>query len=73
MGSEYWVYEDMLNHTATMHHGDCRYCNHGAGMGRGRIESDSRWLGPYDSTRTAKRRAPIRPNSMLRNCGVCMK
>jgi len=30
---EYWVYEDMTVHAATAHRADCRYCNHGAGMG----------------------------------------
>jgi len=71
LGSDYWIYEDMVTHTATMHRADCRYCNHGAGMGRGRNERENRWLGPYDSARAAKR-APIQANSMLRDCGVCM-
>jgi F-type H+/Na+-transporting ATPase subunit beta len=66
----YWVYEDMVVHPATVHQADCRYCNDGAGMGRGRIESDSHWLGPYKSARVAKQ-APVRVNSMFRNCGVC--
>lgn len=65
----FWVYEDMTVHTATVHCGDCQYCNHGAGMGRGRIERDSRWLGPYNSEGDI-RSAPIRGNSMLRKCGV---
>jgi F-type H+-transporting ATPase subunit beta len=70
--SDYWIYEDMTVHTATVHRADCRYCNHGAGMGRGRIAQDSRWLGPYNSMRAAQQ-APVRANSMLRNCGICMK
>jgi hypothetical protein len=70
--SRYWIYEDMTVHTATVHRADCRYCNHGAGIGRGRIERDSRWLGSYGSVRAAKR-APIKASSMLRNCGICMK
>lgn len=70
--TEYWVYEDMTVHTATVHRADCRYCNNGAGMGRGRIAQDSRWHGAYASV-PAARLAPIRANSMLRDCGVCMK
>lgn len=66
---DYWVYEDNVTRTATVHRGDCQYCNHGAGMGRGRIERDNRWLGSY-STEDAIRSAPIRANSMLRKCGA---
>lgn len=69
ISDDYWVYEDMTVHTATVHRGDCQYCNHGAGMGRGRIERDSRWLGPH-SAEDEIRSASIRANSMLRKCGA---
>jgi hypothetical protein len=61
--SDYWIYEDMTVHTATVHRGDCRYCNYCVGMGRGRIERDSRWLGPYNSADVARSSAPIKENS----------
>lgn len=32
---EYWIYEDRITRTATVHRADCRYCNNGTGMGRG--------------------------------------
>ena len=47
--ADYWIFEDLTVHTASVHRCDCPYCNHGAGMGRGRIERDSRRLGPYNS------------------------
>jgi hypothetical protein len=69
--SDYWVYEDMTVHTATVHRGDCRNCKHGAGQWGSRDQRASRWLGPYNSE-AAARSAPIRANSMLRDCGTCM-
>lgn len=67
--SDYWIYEDMTVHTATVHRGDCSYCNHGAGMGHGRDEHANRWLGYYGSEHEI-RSAPIQANSMLRKCGA---
>lgn len=67
--SEYWIYEDMTVHTATVHRADCRYCNHGAGMRQRRDESASRWL-PCGGSQDAIRSAPIRGNSILRKCGA---
>jgi len=66
----YWIYEDMVVHTATVHRGDCRYCNDGAGMGRGRIERDSRWLKCQGDAESEIRSVPIRANSLLRKCGA---
>lgn len=67
----FYVYEDMVVHTATVHHGDCRYCNDGEGLGRGRNPRDSTWHGPYGSE-DAARSAPTQAKSMLRDCGSCM-
>lgn len=68
--SEYWIYEDMTVHLAMVHRGDCRYCNHGAGMGRGRDENASRWLEVGTGSESEIRSAPIQADSMLRRCGV---
>jgi hypothetical protein len=68
--STYWIYEDMTEHTATVHREDCRYCNHGAGMGRGRDERASRWLRRNSGSEDEIRSAPIRANSMFRKCGA---
>ena len=69
--SDFYVYEDMTVHTATVHHGDCRWCNHGTGQRGSRDEHTNTWHGPY-SSESAARSAPIRANSMLRDCGSCM-
>ena len=66
--SEYWIYEDMTVHTATVHRGDCSYCNHGAGMGHGRNEHASRWRRCNSGSESDIRSVRIRPNSMLRKC-----
>jgi hypothetical protein len=70
--NDFWVYEDKTVHTATVHHGYCRSCNHGAGQWGRRNERESTWHGPYRSDRLARRSAPIRANSMFRDCGSCM-
>ena len=67
----WWVYEDKTVHTATVHHGYCPYCNNGHGRGAGRNERESTWHGPYASEAEAKA-APIRTNSMFRDCGSCI-
>jgi hypothetical protein len=67
--SAYWIYEDMTEYLAMAHRADCRYCNNGAGTGRGRDERASRWLGPYNSEGEI-RSAPIRADSTLRKCKV---
>lgn len=66
----YWIYEDMIVHTATVHRADCRHCNHGAGTGRGRTERDNRWLKCEGDSEREIRSAPIRADSVLRKCGA---
>ena len=69
--SDFWVYENWTVHTATVHHGWCYSCNHGTGrFGQGSTRN-GRWHGPYGSD-TAARSAPLRANSMLRDCVLCM-
>lgn len=69
--SDYWVYEDFVTRQAKVHRGDCPSCNHGAGMGRGRNESENRWLGRFSSA-AAARSAPIRATTVLTDCQRCM-
>ncbi len=71
LGSSYWVYEDRVTSQAKVHDGGCRYCNHGAGMGRGRIPGDSEWYGPYGSLEEAFRRAEATGQKDVRGCKVC--
>jgi len=69
--NEFWLYENWTVHTATLHRGDCQWCNHGAGQFGGGETRNGKWHGPY-SSESAARSAPIRVNSMLRDCGSCM-
>jgi hypothetical protein len=73
---EYWVYEDVITHTARVHRGDCSHCNHGKGRGRGRDERANWWLGRSTSegygSEDEARSAPIRDDSVLENCRICM-
>ena len=70
-GSSYWVYEDRVTSQARVHEGRCRYCNHGEGMGHGRIPGDSEWHGPYGSLEEAFRRAEATGQRDVRGCRVC--
>ena len=67
----YWVYEDRPTSRARVHEGTCRYCNHGEGMGRGRIEAENEWYGPFVSREEAFRRAGATGQRDVRGCGVC--
>ena len=67
----YWVYEDRPTSQARVHRGACHYCNHGDGMGRGRIEKDNEWYGPYESREDAFRRAEATGQRDVRGCRVC--
>ena len=67
----YWVYEDRPTSRARVHEGTCRYCNHGDGMGRGRIEAENEWYGPFWSREDAFRRAEATGQRDVRGCGVC--
>jgi hypothetical protein len=69
---DFWVYENWTVHTATVHHGWCRSCNHGAGQFVGGKTRHGGWHGRY-ATEAEANSAPIRANSMLRNCGTCME
>ena len=67
----YWVYEDRPTSRARVHEGACRYCNHGDGMGHGRIEAENEWYGPFWSREDAFRRAGATGQRDVRGCGVC--
>ena len=67
----YWVYEDRVTSQARVHEGRCRYCNHGVGMGHGRIPGDSEWHGLYGSREEAFRRAEATGQQDVRGCRVC--
>ena len=67
----YWVYEDRPTSRARVHEGACRYCNHGEGMGKGRIEAENEWYGPFWSREEAFRRAGATGQRDIQGCGHC--
>lgn len=67
---EYWIYEDFVVHTATVHRGECSYCNHGQGRGHGRDPHGSHWIPCGSVSENVIRSALTRDNSLLRKCGA---
>jgi F-type H+/Na+-transporting ATPase subunit beta len=67
----FYVYEDMPTRKATVHRGDCPFCNHGQGRQPTRNEGENWWSGRFD-TAEAARSAPIPANATLRDCRRCM-
>ena len=43
--TDYFVWEDDVEKTATIHVGSCSECRNGRGKGKGRNESECRWHG----------------------------
>jgi hypothetical protein len=68
--TEYWIYEDFVVHTATVHRGECPYCNHGQGRGHGRDPRGSHWILCSSASENVIRSALTRDNSLLRKCGA---
>lgn len=69
--TDFWVYENWTVRVAHVHHGWCDSCNHGAGQSDGGPSRNGGWHGPYPSEEAAKS-APIRVDSLFRDCGSCM-
>jgi hypothetical protein len=67
----FYIYEDVPTRKATLHHGDCYYCNHGQGRQPSRNERQNWWSARFD-TAEAGRSAPIRASSVLHDCAKCM-
>ncbi len=68
--AKYWIYEDFVVHTATVHRGECRYCNYGQGRGHGRDPQGSHWIPCASAAENVIRSALTRDNSLLRKCGA---
>lgn len=67
----YWIYEDRVTNTATVHEETCGHCNYGKGRGHGRIPGDSEWRGPFDSSDAAFHAARTTGRRERRWCGHC--
>lgn len=68
----FWAYENWVayGHRATIHRGECGFCNFGAGVHGGGQTRNGRWLGPFRSPEEAKVDAE-RAGAEVRNCSRC--
>ena len=68
----YWVYENKIAKRARIHIGECRYCNHGAGITDADAgASDENWAGPFETFGEADTGAKATGQRDVRPCGVC--
>jgi hypothetical protein len=69
----FWAYENWVadGHRATIHRGECRFCNYGAGVHGGGQTRNGRWLGPFSSTSGATAEAD-RAGAKVRDCSRCL-
>ena len=68
---DFWVYEHFSNKRARIHAGNCRYCNHGKGVGGDQTNDDDKWHGPFDTFADAEKKAASLKQKDTRACGVC--
>ena len=68
---DFWVYEHFSNKRARIHAGDCRYCNHGKGVGGDQSNDDDKWHGPFSTFAEADTHAASLKQKDTRACGVC--
>ncbi len=67
----FWIYENFSNKRARIHTGNCRYCNHGAGVGGDAANDDDKWHGPFGTFTEADSAAKALGQGDTRACGVC--
>lgn len=69
----FWAYENWVaaGHRATIHRGECGFCNNGAGVHGGGHTRNGRWLGPFRSREEAEAEAK-RAGAEVRDCSRCM-
>ncbi len=67
----FWIYENFGNKRARIHAADCRYCNHGQGVGGDQTNDDDKWHGPYKTFAEAETQANALNQKDTRACGVC--
>lgn len=69
---EFYVYENWRaqGHRATIHRGECGYCNHGAGMHPGTSTLNGQWHGPFKGRLEADA-AARKTGGLVRPCGSC--
>ena len=68
----FWVYENYPTNRARVHRGDCKFCNHGEGKGRGiRNPNNGRWHGPFDTVEAACDKMCCLDKKDSGGCGFC--
>ena len=67
----FWIYENFGNKRARIHDGECRYCNHGDGVGGNKDNDDDKWHGPFDTFAEAEAVAKSLGHKDTRACGTC--
>jgi len=67
----FWIYEHFSKKRARIHDGECRYCNHGEGVGGNKDNDDDKWHGPYDTFAEAEAAAKALGHKDTRPCGTC--
>src|SRR5436190_18757684 len=65
---ENWTAE---GHRATVHVGECSFCNNGSGIHPDASERNGRWSTPFDSLAEA-RQAAGQAGATVRSCGKCV-
>jgi hypothetical protein len=70
--TQFFVYENWRAHgqRATVHRGECSYCNDGRGARGGTRPDNGRWHGPFDNFNAADNTA-LRCGGERRLCGSC--
>lgn len=72
MANQFYVHHNKLHRYSRLHHGDCTFCNFGAGIhGRGSSAVVTEWDGPFD-TEPAAERAGRRMGHQPTRCTRCM-
>jgi len=72
MNSQYFYYENWQanGHKATIHFGDCSFCNHGKGIHLNSTEEHGKWDGPFQSFAKAYAAANS-TGAEVKNCKKC--
>ena len=69
---KYYIYENWVNQSATIHVGACRFCNNGRGLADGSDPKHAAWHGPFDSLEYARRRQKSMKAKVNKKCGHCV-
>ncbi len=69
--SEWWVYENWIQHKAVVHRANCSFCQGGKGMHKGSTTKNGQWLGPQGTRDEAMSVARETRQPDVRPCRKC--